>query len=87
MIARARDSRSAIGAGCRAFNGLAGVTSHHTRSSRIRFNASRVMYTCPSCAGSNDPPRRPTTMPRVAIGMRFIGSNAERFSRSAPADS
>ena len=34
----------------------------------IRLIASRVICTCPSCAGSKDPPSRPMTMPFVAIG-------------------
>merc|ERR1712173_339373 len=58
-----------MGAGPCFFNGLPGLRSHQTRSSPNRFNASRVICACPSCAGSNDPPNRPTTCPLVANGM------------------
>src|SRR5579872_4422366 len=50
------------------FRGFCGETSHQTKSSRRRFIASMLTCRCPSCAGLNEPPRRP--MRRVALGIR-----------------
>ncbi len=61
MIWRAIRIRSSSGAGPRSLSGLCGLTSHHTRSSPNRCNAALVIRTCPSWAGSNDPPSSPTT--------------------------
>ena len=65
---RAISSRRAIGAGPWGLRGLPGLTNHQTPSNPKRRSASRVIWAWPACAGSNDPPSKPTRMPGNAIG-------------------
>src|SRR6478735_2942505 len=67
--ARARSSSS-----CRlplSFSGLPGETSHHTRSSRSRLIAYRLMARWATCGGLNEPPSRPMRMPSVWSGISW----------------
>src|ERR1700691_2194980 len=49
----------------RFFRGLAGLTSHHIRSSPRRCRAIRLALRWPSCAGLKLPPKRPIFSPGV----------------------
>lgn len=51
--------RSSISAGVSCFSGFCGVTNHQTTSSSSPFIADKLMCTCPSCGGLNEPPKRP----------------------------
>jgi len=47
---------------------IAGVTSHHSLSSRNRASAMRETRTCPSCGGLKEPPKSPMRMPGACGG-------------------
>src|ERR1700744_1280031 len=57
-----RAERLALSAG--DFSGFCGDTSQITLSRRRRFIAVSATWAWPSCAGLNEPPNRPTRIPR-----------------------
>ena len=64
--------RSLSGGRARDFNGLPGVTSHHTCESRSRFIAVRAIMACAACGGSNVPPIKPMRWPGTLNGNRAL---------------
>src|SRR4029453_2532445 len=87
MIWRARATRVASGSmPSSVLSGFCGETSHHTSSRSSRFSASRLMWRWPSCAGLNEPPKRPRRR-GVSRGTPGIGWSAEVTPRSSWAKS
>src|SRR5262245_58620102 len=58
------------------FSGFCGLTSHHTCARPRRFLASMLMCRCPSCAGLNEPPKRPMRTRRRSPNGGTVGAKA-----------